>query len=188
MPETSSEAVTKAVAFANGLRKNIAVSGRQWARWPRGSNDLAKLLACIDSIQQRLQASLNADEGEAVVAACVSDLRAILEWTMYQSASIATARAVLNARKTRAFAERFGLLENQATSLSRLLDSEDSLVENVRTKNDYMRTLAEQHPHLGLPQPLVDTESLTRTIAKKPGKLALIQQLIQSTKGDPRKR
>jgi len=188
MPETSSEAVTKAVAFANGLRKNIAVSGRQWAKWPRGPSDLAKILASIESVQQRLQGSANAEEGAAIGAACVSDLRAILEWTTYQSASIATAQAVLNARKTRAFAERFGLLEDQDTSLSRLLDSEDSLIENVRTKNDYMQTLAERHPHLGLPQPLVSAESLTRTIEKKPGKLALIQRIMQSMKRDPRGR
>jgi hypothetical protein len=172
--QTPSDASAKAVAFANGLRKNITVSGRRWTQWPGGGNNLAAVLACIDGIGARLHS------GE--VASCIADLRAILEWTQYQSASLATARALITARKTRAFAERFGILDNPAARLSVLVDSEESLIENVRTKNAYMLAIAERHPHLALPRPLVRLESLAAPVERKPGKLDLIQQLTKSAK------
>jgi len=176
------DAAAKALAFANGLRKNVAVAGRRWTQWPRGANDLARVVACIERIQQRLQQPATLAEGDAAVAACIADLRAVLEWTTYQSASLATARALIVARKTRTFAERFGVLDNPAARLSVLVDSEESLIENVRVKNDYMQAIAERHPHLELPQPLVSVESLAPKAERKPGKLALIQQLMKSAK------
>jgi len=178
-----SEAAAKALAFANGLRKNVATAGRRWSQWPGGANDLARVIACIDGIQQRLAAVPDAEEeGAASVAAGISDLRAILEWTTYQSAGIATARALAVARKTRAFAERFGLLDDPAAGLSVLADSEESLIENVRSKNDYMQALAARNPQLDLPQPLVRIESLAPKAERKTGKLDLIQQLLKSKK------
>jgi hypothetical protein len=176
--QNASDAAAKVVAFANGLRKNITVAGRRWTQWPGGARDLARVLAGIDGIQQRL----HTEDGEAAIAACIGDLRAILEWTTYQSASLATARALVVARKTRTFAERFGLLDNPAARLSILVDSEESLIENVRVKNDYMKAIAERHPHIDLPGPLVSVESLAPKIAKKPGRLDLIQQLTKSAK------
>jgi hypothetical protein len=173
----------KAIAFANGLRTNVTVAGRRWAQWPGGTNDLAEIVACIERIRLRLQSLPATGTDEAVVAACVADLRAVLEWTAYQSASIATARAILVARRTRAFAERFGLLDDRVSGLSTLLDSEESLLDNVRTKNGYMIALAERYPQLGLPPPLVDPERLTRkTVTQATGRLALIQRLKESAK------
>jgi hypothetical protein len=180
--------VAKVVAFANGLRKNTAAAGARWTRWPRGARDVAMVIACIDGIRGRLQAAAAGGDGEAEVAACIADLRAILEWTTYQSANIATARAVVAARKTKAFAERFGLLDDPTAKLSILLDAEESLIGNVRTKNDYMTTLAARHPHLGLPRPLIDPIALAPKIDRKPGKLALIQRLTQSSKGNSYRR
>jgi len=172
----------KAVAFANGLRKSVANSGRRWAQWPGGANDLALVLGIIDGVQQYLQSSFGADEGEAAVAAGVADLRAVLEWSTYQSASLATARALLFARKTRTFAERVGLIAGSVPSLDALADSEESLIENVRVKNDYMIAIAARHSHLGLPAPLVSLGSLAPKVAKPPGRLDLIQQLMKQKK------
>jgi hypothetical protein len=180
--QQSKDGAAKVIAFANGLRKNIAVAGRRWTQWPRGAADLAVVIARIDGIQERLKMPLTADEADAAMAACLSDLRAILEWTTYQSASLATARALIVARKTRAFAERFGLLEDPAARLSVLVDSEGSLIENVRLKNEYMEAIAERNSHLELPRPLVIVESLMPKIEPKTGKLALIQQLMKSAK------
>jgi hypothetical protein len=56
------------------------------------------------------------------------------------------------------------------------------LIENVRTKNEYMEGLAERNPQLGLPPPLVRVESLAPRIERKAGKLDLIQQLMKSAK------
>ncbi len=125
---------------------------------------------------------MRGDDTSSDVGACIADLRAILEWTTYQSAVLATARAVVFARKTRAFAERFGLLDDPAASLATLVDSEASLIENIRTRNGYMLALAERHPHLDLPAPLVDADRLAVVTARKTGRLALMQQLLQSTK------
>ena len=122
------------------------------------------------------------EEDGALLAQCIAELRAILEWTTYQSASIATAKALATARKTRAFAQRFGLLDDPAAGLGVLMDSEESLIENVRVKNDYMATLAQKYPHLDLPRPLVRLESLAPKVEKKAGKLDLIQQLTKSAK------
>jgi len=176
------DGVARALAFANGLRKNVATSGRRWAQWPGGAADLAVVLASIEQIQQRLQAPPAGEDDEAAVAAGIADLRAVLEWTTYQSAAIATARALQTARKTRDFAERFGLLDNPAARLSVLVDSEESLLENVQTKNDYMRALANTHPHLGLPEPLVKMASLAPKVARKPSRLDLIAQLKKGAK------
>jgi hypothetical protein len=177
-----SESGAKALALANGLRKRTIAVGRRWSARPGGSKDVAKIVACIDGIERRLQTVPDTEDGDADVAALSGDLRVILEWTAYQSASVATAQALTIARKTRAFAERFGLFDDPASRLSVLLDSEQSLIENVRTKNDYMRTLALQNPHLGLPQPLVNEASLAPRVARKPGRLDLIQLLMKSTK------
>jgi hypothetical protein len=174
------DAATRASAFANGLRKSVATSGRRWAQWPGGAGDLAVVLAIIEQVAHRLQTA--AEDDEAAVAAAIGDLRAILEWTTYQSVSIQTARALQTARKTRDFAERFGLLDNPAARLSVLIDSEESLLENVHTKNEYMRELAAKNPHLGLPGPLVKEASLAPQPARKPSRLDLIAQLKKSAK------
>lgn len=183
MEQNANDAAAKAIAFANGLQKNIAVTGRRWAQWPGGAARLAHLIGCIDWIRQRLQSAPGADNGEAAVAECVSDLRAILEWATYQSAALATARALGVARKTRVFAEQFGLLDNPAARLSVLVDSEESLIGNVRAKNDYMQAIAERCPQLSLPRPLVSVESLAPKTEKKPGRLDLIAQLKKGVKG-----
>jgi hypothetical protein len=182
MEQHSGDAAAKVFAFANGLQKNLAVSGRRWKQWPRGADNLVTVLACIDGVRQRLGQSASAHDDAATIAAAVADLRAILEWTTYQATGIATARALLVARKTRAYAERFGVLDNPAARLSILIDSEASLIENVRTKNEYMSVIAERHAHLGLPQPLVMPESLAPKSEKPTGKLDLIQQLMKSAK------
>jgi hypothetical protein len=181
MEQNSSDAAARAVAFANGLRKSITASGRRWTQWPGGANDLAVVLGCIDAVAQRL-AAVPAEGGEAEVAACIADLRAVLEWATYQSASIATAQALRVARKTRTFAERLGVLDNPAARLSILVDSEESLIENVQTKNTYMLTIAEKHPNLGLPRPLVRIETLVPKAEKKPSTLDFIQQLRKNAK------
>jgi hypothetical protein len=182
MDQQPAEAAAKAIAFANGLRKNAIVAGRRWAPWPGGQQQLAEIITRIDGIQQRLQ---NAPD-PAIVAVGIADLRAILEWTTYQTASVATARALLFARKTRSFAERFGLLEDPAASLAILVDSEQSLIANVAQKNGYMTTIAERHPHLALPPPLVNVASLEERATPPPtGRLVLMQQLIKSAKRKP---
>jgi hypothetical protein len=178
----SRDAAAKAVAFANGLRKSIAASGRRWTQWPGGARDLALVIACIDGVAQRLAHSPDTDGTDASVAAGVGELRAILEWSTYQSAGIATARALLFARKTRAFADRLGLGGPASTRSILDGDSEASLVQNVATKNDYMNAIAQRHPQLGLPAPLVRPESLVPKPEKKPGKLDLIQALTKKTK------
>jgi hypothetical protein len=182
-----SEAAAKAIAFANGLRKNTLLAGRRWAPWPGGAQQLAEVITRIDGIQQRLRTTM---PEPPIVAAAIADLRAILEWTTYQTAGIATARALLFARKTRTFAERLGLLEDPAASLSILVDSEQSLIDNVAQKNSYMVTIAERHPHLALPPPLVDAASLIERATPPPptGRLVLMQQLIKSAKRTPRNR
>lgn len=176
------DGASKALAFANGLRKNITAAGRRWAQRSGGASDLAQVIASVDGIVQRLQAAPASPEGEAAVAACISDLRAVLEWTTYQSAALQTAQALTVARKTRAFAERFGLLENPAASLSLLTESEESLIENVRAKNEYMTALAARHPHLAFPAPLVRVESLMPSAPRPAGRLDLIQKLMKSAK------
>jgi hypothetical protein len=178
MEQNSSDAAARAVAFANGLRKSITASGRRWTQWPGGANDLAVVLGCIDAVALRLK---SVPAGDAEVAACIADLRAVLEWSTYQSASVATAQALRVARKTRTFAERLGVLDNPAARLSILVDSEESLIENVQTKNDYMRRIAEKHPELGLPQPLVRAESLAPKAEKRPSTLDFIQQMRKNT-------
>lgn len=182
MEQQSGDAAARAQAFANGLRKSIAGSGKRWTLWPGGARDLALVLALIDGIQQRLSAAGSAEANEAAVASAIADLRAILEWSTYQSAAVATARALQTARKTRTFAERFGLLDDPAARLSVLVDSEESLLENVQTKNAYMQTLAEKHPHLGLPAPLVTPASLAPKVERKPSRLELIAQLKKNAK------
>ena len=62
------------------------------------------------------------------------------------------------------------------------IDTTISASERDRLKNDYMQAIAERHPHLELPQPLVSVESLAPKAERKPGKLALIQQLMKSAK------
>jgi hypothetical protein len=177
-----SESGAKALALANGLRKRTIAVGRRWSSRPGGARDVATIVGCIDRIHGRLQAVPDTEAGDADVAGLSGDLRTILEWTAYQSASVATAQALTIARKTRAFAERFGLFDDPASRLSVLLDSEQSLIENVRTKNEYMRTLAQQHPHLGLPPPLVNEAALAPRVQRKPGRLDLIQLLMKSIK------
>ena len=179
---TSRDAAAKAVAFANGLRKSIAASGRRWTQWPGGARDLGIVIACIDGVAQRLQQLPDGEDADALVAAGVAELRAILEWSTYQSAAIATARALLFARKTRAFADRLGLMGPASTQSILDSDSEASLMQNVQTKNDYMIAIAQRHPQLGLPAPLVRPENLAPKPEKKPGKLDLIQQLTKKTK------
>jgi hypothetical protein len=182
MEQQSGDAAAKALAFANGLRRNVTAAGRRWSQWPGGAHTLAIVNGCIDAIQLRLQDSLSAGSDEADVAACIADLRTVLEWTMYQSSSLATARAIVFARKIRAFAKRFGLVDERVSGLTTLAESEESLIENVETKNGYMIALAERSPHLGLPQPLVSVESLAPKVEKPPGRLALIQQLTKNAK------
>ncbi len=144
---------SKVIAFANGLRKKTILAGRRWVAWPGGAEALATVIARIDEIQQPLHGPV-ADPARA--EAGMADLRAILEWTTYQSASVATARAILVARRTRTFAERFRLLDDPVSVLAELAAAELSLIENVRTKNGYMQKIAERHPHLALPAPFVD--------------------------------
>jgi hypothetical protein len=175
------DAAAKAIAFANGLRKNVIAAGRRWSQWPAGANDLRVVTAAIDRITDRLTSA----DDDAAVAACIADLRSVLEWTTYQSGSIATARALLFARKTRMFAQRFGLREDRVSGLAMLSESEESLLENIATKNGYMRAIAERSPHLALPDPLIVLETLVPK-PKTPGKLALIQQLMQTAKRPPR--
>jgi hypothetical protein len=183
--QTSKEAAGKAAAFANGLRRSIASTGRRWAAWPGGADALASVLARIDVIGHELQLVLSGEGDEAWVAACFSDLRTILEWSTYQSAALATARALLFARKTRSFVERLGLLDSATTQAILNNDSEESLIENVQTKNAYMQALADKHPHLELPASLVRAESLVPKIEKKPGTLDLIMQLKKTSKKAP---
>ena len=170
----------KAIAFANGLRKSVAAAGRRWTTWPRGAETLATIVDCIDYIGQRLQEAPKDATGAAAVAGCIEELRAILEWTTYQSAALATARALMSARKIRSFAKQFGLLEDRVSGLAALAESEEALIENVQTKNTYMAAIADRYPHLEFPQPLVGAASLAPPVVVPPGKLALIQQLLKT--------
>jgi hypothetical protein len=188
MEQQPADPAVKVLAFASGLRRSITATSRRWAQWPSGPEALAVVVDCIDYIQQRLHAAPNDETREAAVAACMAELRAILEWTTYQSASLATARALMSARKIRSFAKQFGLLESRVSGLAALAESEASLIENVETKTGYMSAIAERYPHLELPRPLVNAASLAAPVAAPPGKLALIQQLMKSAKRTPRKR
>jgi hypothetical protein len=170
-----SDAVAKTLLFANGLRKNVAAAGRRWTAWPGGTAHLACVLACIDRIAH--------DAGEP---AAVAGLRTVLEWTTYQSAALATARALLTARRMRSFVERFHLLDPAATPVAALEAADEALVADVRTRNGYMTALAQRHSHLGLPPPLVSADSLVRRPAPAPGRLALIKKLTQQTPRLPR--
>lgn len=166
-----SDDVAKALLFANGLRKNVANAGRRWSAWPGGGEHLARVLACIEAIAHNVAAPT-----------AVADLRAVLEWSTYQSAALATARALLVARRTRSFVERFALLSPTATPVAALEAADEALVADVRTRNGYMTALAERHPHLGLPRPLVSAEMLAPRPVPKPGRLALIRTLTESAK------
>jgi hypothetical protein len=176
------DAVAKALLFANGLRKNVAAAGRRWTAWPGGAAHLATILACIDRIAADVRTPRAAGDpaADAAVAACISDLRAVLEWTTYQSAALATARALLVARRTRAFVERFDLLDPAATPVAALESADEALVADVRTRNGYLTDLAQRHPHLAFPPPLVSAASLVPRSVPKPGRLALIQRLTKS--------
>jgi hypothetical protein len=184
MEQQPGEARSKALAFANGLRNNALAAGRRWSAWPGGSDDLATVVACIDQIRQRL-AVAPAAGGAELIAACIADLRVVLEWTTYQSASLSTARALLFARKVRAFTKRLGLVDERTSGLAVLADSDESLIENVRTKNGYMIALAARCPHLELPQPLVNADRLAPPAATAPNKFALIRQLRAAVKAKP---
>lgn len=184
--QTPAAAAARAAAFGNGLRKNVSSAGRRWAQWPTGPHVHAEILACIDFIGERLRTATAAPDGIVEITACIADLRAILEWTTYQNGALATARALLFARKTSAFARRFNLFDERTPSLAILVDSEESLLESVQTRNGYMRAIAEQHPNLLLPDPIVDVASLAPKIERPPTKLALIAQLMQSKKRTPR--
>lgn len=187
MQQPPKDAVAGAFAFANGLRKQLLLAGRRWARWPHGTNQLAAVLAAVDGVQQRLHAARDGDT-DALVAESIAQLRAVLEWTTYQSAAVATARAVLVARRTRTFAERLGVLDDEVSGLARLRDSERSLIDNIRTKNGYLAAVAERHPELGLPGPLIDPNRLVQTPPKVPGgRLALIARLRKSVEEHSRK-
>jgi hypothetical protein len=180
--QRSPEAVAKALLFANGLRKSIATAGRRWTQWPGGANQLPRVIAVLDRIQARIQQPPAGEDTASALGTAIADLRAVLEWSTYQSAALATARALLVARRTRSFVDRFGLLEATAPPVASLEDAEDALIENVRTKNGYMTAIAERHAHLDLPRPLVSAESLARVPQAKPGRLALIQRLTRSAK------
>ena len=186
MDQQPADPAFKALAFAIGLRKSVAAGGRRWAQWPGGTNALATVVDCIDDIRQRVQDAPKTEAGALAVAACIDELRAILEWTTYQSAALSTARALASARKIRSFAKRFALLEDRVSGLAALAESEESLIENVATKTGYMTALAERYAHLELPRPLVAAASLAPKLAAPPGKLALIQQLLKSSKKPPR--
>jgi hypothetical protein len=183
MEQKPGDAASKALLFANGLRKNVATTGVRWKAWPRGERDLAGVLATIDSIAQRLRA-LPPEGSEAELAVAFTELRAVLEWTTYQSSSVALARALTAARRTRALAERFNLLADKTDAL--LADSEESFIGNVRTRNEYMAALAERYPQLGFPLPLITPETLAPKVEKAPGRLDLIQQLTKSKRPNRR--
>jgi hypothetical protein len=178
----------KTLAFANGLRKSVAASGRRWTLLPGGAQHLAAALACIDEIQQRLASGLRAGDADAAIAAANAELRAVLEWTTYQSAAVGTARALRVAQRTQAFAERLGLVVARTPSLASLAESEESLLENVATKNAYMASIAERFPQLALPAPLVNPHALARPKReRKDPRLQLIQQLMKRGNKPPRR-
>jgi hypothetical protein len=177
----------KTLAFANGLRKSVAASGRRWTAWPGGAQQLAAVSACIDDIQQRLAGGIRAGDPDAATATANAELRAVLEWTTYQSAAVATARALRVAQRTQAFAENLGLIAADTPSLASLAESEESLLENIATKNAYMLSIAERFPQLALPAPLVNPHALaTPKRERKDPRLQLIQQLMKRGKKTPR--
>ena len=183
-----SDAAKKTLAFANGLRKSVAASGRRWTSWPGGANQLAAALACVDEIGQRLAVAQGASDPDAAVAAANAELRAVLEWSTYQSVAVATARALQVSQRTRAFAERFGLLDSGNPSLASLADSEESLLENIASKNAYMASIAERFPQLALPAPLVNPQALVAPKSeRKDPRLQLIQQLMKRGRKTPRR-
>jgi hypothetical protein len=186
MEQQAAGAGARAVAFANGLRKSTAASGRRWLAWPGGAAQLAAVIACIDCIAERLRAGASAGDDDPTIPAAVADLRAVLEWTTYQSAALAVARALIVARRTRAFVERFGLLDGRSSGLDVLSDADTPLIESVRTRNGYMLDLAQRYPHIGFPPPLVTPRALVRPASPKPGRLALIQALLQSSRTNGR--
>jgi len=89
MEQNANDAAAKAVAFANGLQKSISVSGsagRNGRRrgYARPRHRLHRLAS------QRLRQLPERKTARRSFAACIADLRAILEWTTYQSAALAT--------------------------------------------------------------------------------------------------
>jgi hypothetical protein len=139
------------------------------------------VLAALGAVQQRVAAAQRAED-DAALEACVADLRALLEWTTYQSQSVATARAATATRRARTYAERLGLLGERDAILGNLGDAESSLIASVREKSGYMRALAARNRHLELPAPLISADALVEQPAKPPGRLALVQALRQTAK------
>lgn len=178
MEQTPVDPAARALAFANGLRKNVLTTGNRWKQWPRGERDLAAVVSQIDAIVARLRAPSAQDAAER--AACFAELRAILEWTTYQSTALATARALAAARRTRSLGRRFGILTPAADAY--LADSDESLIATVRTQNGYMTLLQERYPQLRFPRPLVTPESLVLPPEKPPGRLDLIRQLTKTNR------
>jgi hypothetical protein len=176
---TSGTTAAKADALANGLRKSVLAGARRWAAWPHGTERLGVLVTCIDRIRQRV-AQAHAANDELAAATCMADLRAVLEWTTYHAASLAAARAVVVARRTRVLSRHLELLADGAAPLLALAEAERSLIETIREKNACMRTLAQRHPDLPLPQPLAAPERFETAPARPPSRLAMIQALKRS--------
>jgi hypothetical protein len=176
----SGATAAKAVALANGLRKSVLATARRWAAWPRGAQQFGVLVGCIERTQQRA-AQARAAKDELAAAACMADLRVLLEWTTYHAASLATARGVVIARRTRVLSRRLGLFDDRDAPLLALAAAEDPLIEKLREKNASMRALAQQRPDLGLPQPLVSPEMLALPPVHPPSRLALIQALKRAS-------
>jgi hypothetical protein len=175
----------KAVALATGLRKNVTAVARRWSQWPGGAQQAATIAAILEGIRLRIDAARD----EAALAQCMADLRAVLEWTTYQSASLRTARAAINARRTQTMIERLGLVQSASTGIPALAASESALIESVGTTNGYMLAIAERAPHLGFPRPLVPVESLARrTERRRSGRLGLIQLLSASARERSKRR
>lgn len=149
----------------------MLAAARRWAAWPRGREDLARVLDAIEAIRRRPA------HDPSTVNEALADLRAVLEWTTYQSASLAAARTIAVARRTRSLTRVLGMLDEQAVPLQRLAAAEDALLEQMRERNGYMRSIAERRPHLALPPPLVTPEMLALAPPRPPSRLALIQLL-----------
>ena len=146
-------------------------AARRWAAWPRGREDLARVLDAIEAIRRRLAQEPSAADN------VLGDLRAVLEWTTYQSANVAAARTIAVARRTRSLTRVLGMLDEQAVPLQTLAAGEDALIEQIRERNGYMRSIAERRPHLALPPPLITPEMLALPPPRPPSRLALIQLL-----------
>lgn len=168
--------MASASALANGLRRKALAAAQRWAAWPRGAEHHARLIAIVDELRQR------AARDPASVDAVVADLRAVLEWMTYQSTSLAAARTIVVARRTRALSHTFGLVPDDATPLQRLVDAEPGLLEHVRERNTYMAGIAAQRPHLALPPPLITPEMLAAPPERPPTRLALIARLRNTLK------